>query len=76
MTEETGVRRPRQPRWGVRAMLFLGLAAANVLVSNVLLMREVDDYVLLTFLGTVVGLAGAGYCSYRGLRSAGWLVRR
>lgn len=57
-------------------MGFLALAAASVLLSNFLLMRDVDDYVLLTFLGTVAGFVGAGYCSYRGLRSGGWFGQR
>lgn len=75
MTEPTDVRRPRRPRWGVRALLFLALSAASVFVSNILLLRDIDDYVLLTFLGTVVGLGGAAWCSYRGLRAGGWLGR-
>ena len=34
----------------------------------------VNDYVLLTFAGTVVGLIGATVCSIRGLRA--WRVFR
>ncbi|MGZ5416277.1 MAG: hypothetical protein ACXWDI_03780 [Nocardioides sp.] len=67
--------RPKQPRWGVRALLFLTLAFLSVLTSNALLARDVDDYVVFTFLSTVGGLAGAAYCSIRGLRTGGWLTR-
>lgn len=73
---ETDEPRPRGPRWGVRTLLFLGLAGISVLTSNALYVRDVDDYVLLTFAGTVVGLVGAGYCSVRGLAAGGWLGRR
>ena len=65
--------RPRPPRWGVRAMWWLALALASVLTSNVLLAAGNSDWVLLTFLGTVVGLGGAAYCSAKGLSSSGWL---
>jgi nitrate reductase NapE component len=65
--------RPSRPRWGVRSLLWLTLALVCVLTSNVLSAAGNDDWVLVTFVGTVGGLAGAAYCSIRGLASAGWL---
>jgi purine-cytosine permease-like protein len=68
--------RPKRPRWGVRAMLWLGLAFASVITSNGLLNSGNDDWVIATFVGTIVGLAGAAYCSIRGIASgSGWLPR-
>jgi len=69
----TGVPRTARPRrWGLWTLAFLTLAAGSILVSNLLVMTSddgVNDYVLLTFLGTVVGLGGAAVCSVRGLRA-------
>lgn len=62
-------RRTSTPRWGLRTLGFLMLAAAAVLTSNGLYARGNDDWVLLTFLVTIVGLVGAGVCTVRGLRS-------
>ncbi|MGI8946634.1 MAG: hypothetical protein ACR2FV_01360 [Ornithinimicrobium sp.] len=59
----------RAPRWGLRTLAFLGLALACVMTSNVLLLQGDDDWVLVTFAGTVVGFAGATYCTVRGLLS-------
>jgi hypothetical protein len=57
-------------------MLWLGLAFVCVITSNALTMSGNRDWVLVTFLGTIVGLAGAAYCSVRGIRSSdGWLPR-
>lgn len=68
--------RPKRPRWGVRAMLWLGLAFVCVITSNVLTASGNDDWVVVTFLGTIVGLGAAAYCSVRGIRSSdGWLPR-
>lgn len=67
--------RPKRPRWGVRAMLWLGLAFVCVITSNALLTNGNGDWVVLTFVGTIAGLAGAAYCSIRGLASGGWLPR-
>lgn len=78
MTERDADRpRQRRPkRYGVRTLGYLALAAASVLTSNALAARGIDDYVLLTFLGTMVGLSGAAVCSYRGLRSSrGWFPK-
>ena len=60
---------PKPRRWGLRTLAYLGLAAASILTSNVLHARGGNDFALLTFLGTVIGLAGAMVCSIRGLRS-------
>ena len=74
MNDETP--RPKRPRWGVRALLWLTLSFASVVASSALLMYGNDDWVLATFIGTVVGLAGAAYCSVRGIVSGGsWLPR-
>jgi hypothetical protein len=57
-------------------MLWLGLAFASVITSNGLLNSGNDDWVIATFVGTIVGLAGAAYCSIRGIASgSGWLPR-
>ena len=55
------------PRWGLRTLAFLCLAAAAVLTSNVMYARGDSSLVLFTLAGTVVGLVGAAYCSLRGL---------
>jgi hypothetical protein len=68
--------RPAKPkRWGLRTLAFLGLAAASIILSNYLRMVGNDNFALLTFIGTVVGLVGATVCSIRGLRSWGGLPR-
>jgi hypothetical protein len=57
-------------------MLWLGLAFVCVITSNALRMSGNDDWVVVTFLGTIAGFAGAAYCSIRGLASSdGWLPR-
>jgi hypothetical protein len=60
-----------QKRWGVRTLLFLGLAAVSIVTSNWMRMTGNTDVILLTFIGTVVGFVGAGVCSVRGLRAWG-----
>ena len=60
-----------QKRWGVRSLWFLGLAAASIVLSNWMRMTGNTDVILLTFIGTVVGLAGATVCTIRGLRAWG-----
>lgn len=65
-------RRTADKRWGLRTLAFLSLAAGSILAANVLTATDeagVNDYVLLTFTGTVVGLVGAAVCSIRGLRA-------
>jgi hypothetical protein len=46
----------------------LTLALVSVLLSNLDAGDGRSDYALLTFLGTVVGLVGAAYCTIRGIR--------
>ena len=65
-----------QKRWGVRALLFLGLAAASIVTSNWMRMTGNTDVILLTFIGTVVGFVGATVCSIRGLRAWGGRLPR
>ena len=60
-----------QKRWGVRLLLFLGLAAASIVLSNWMRMTGNTDVILLTFIGTVVGLAGATVSTIRGWRAWG-----
>jgi hypothetical protein len=65
-----------QKRWGVRSLLFLGLAAASIILSNWMRMTGNTDVILLTFIGTVVGLVGAIVCTVRGLRAWGGRLPR
>ena len=60
-----------QKRWGVRSLLFLGLAAASIILSNWMRMTGNTDVILLTFIGTVVGLAGATVSTIKGFRAWG-----
>ena len=61
---------PREKRWGLRTLGFLILAAGCVITSNVLLAFADPGYVLLlTLLGTLVGVVGAAVCSVKGLRA-------
>ena len=53
--------------------LWLTLALVCVISSNLLTAAGDSDWVPVTFLGTITGLGGAAYCSFRGLASAGWL---
>jgi hypothetical protein len=50
-------------------LLFLGLAAASIILSNWMRTTGNTDVILLTFIGTVVGLAGATVCTIRGWRA-------
>ena len=65
----TTPRGPRTTRWGIRTLGWLALALVSVLASNAFYARDVTDFVLATFGGTVVGLVGAAYCSIRGLQA-------
>jgi hypothetical protein len=58
-------------RWGVRSLLYLALAAASIILSNWMRMTGNTDVILLTFIGTVVGLVGATVCTIRGIRAWG-----
>jgi hypothetical protein len=61
----------RQKRWGLRSMAYLGLAAGSIIVSNWMRMTGNTDVILLTFIGTVVGLVGAVVCTVKGFRAWG-----
>jgi hypothetical protein len=52
-------------------MAYLGLAAVSIIVSNWMRMTGNTDVILLTFIGTVVGLVGAAVCTDKGLRAWG-----
>jgi hypothetical protein len=71
MAEETPLTspRPKTKRWGIRTLGFLALAASSVFASQLLYAYKNSHFVLLTFAGLVVGLVGAGVCSYRGIKS-------
>ena len=64
-------RRVETRRWGIRMLLFLGLAAGSIILSNWMRLTGNTDVILLTFIGTVVGLVGAAVCTARGLRAWG-----
>ncbi|HEY6747381.1 MAG TPA: hypothetical protein VI357_16895 [Mycobacteriales bacterium] len=61
-------RRPRQKYWGLRTLGFLTLALVSYLASS-----RVGTP--LPLLGFIVGMVGAAYCSYRGLKDITWLPR-
>jgi hypothetical protein len=69
-------RRLEQRKWGIRSLLFLGLAAASIILSNLMRMTGNTDVILLTIIGTVVGLAGATVATSRGLRAWGGRLPR
>jgi uncharacterized membrane protein len=62
--------RKRNVRWGLLSLLFLGIALACVLISN-----SQGAYNALTLAGLVIGLGGAAYCSWKGLKGFSWLPR-
>ncbi|HLM06293.1 MAG TPA: hypothetical protein VK402_14015 [Blastococcus sp.] len=66
--DEDRPRRPKQKYWGLRTLGFLTIALVSVIASN-----WVNTG--LPVLGLVVGLTGAAYCSYRGLKDFTWLPR-
>jgi hypothetical protein len=63
-------------RWGIRTLLFLGLAAGSIILSNWMRLTGNDDLILLPFLGMVTGLVGATVCTVRGLRAWGGRLPR
>jgi hypothetical protein len=65
-----------QKRWGLRSLAFLGLAAGSIILSNWMRMTGNTDVILLTFIGTVVGLVGAAVCTVKGLRAWGGKLPR
>jgi hypothetical protein len=68
VTEETRPR-AREKRWGLRTLGFLVLAGGSLLVRNLMYASDNTGFVLLTFIGLVIGLVGAAVCSVRGLRA-------
>lgn len=70
MDDEAPAGRTRRVPWGVLTLLFLGLALACVLVSN-----SHGSYTVLTGLGLLVGFVGAGFCTYKGVKTTSWLPR-
>jgi uncharacterized membrane protein YhiD involved in acid resistance len=69
-------RRSRPKRWGLRTLAYLGLATVSILASNLMYATGRTDFVLLPFIGLVVGLIGATVCSVRGLRAWGGRLPR
>ena len=63
-------------RWGIRTLLYLGLAAGSIILSNWMRMTGNVDFILLPSLGTLVGLVGAAVCTVRGLRAWGGRLPR
>lgn len=60
--------RPKQKYWGLRTLGFLTIALVSILASS-----WVSS--VLPVLGLALGLSGAAYCSYRGLKDFSWLPR-
>ena len=65
-----------QRKWGIRTLLFLGLAAASIILSNWMRMTGNTDVILLTFIGLLVGLIGATVSTIQGLRVWGGRLPR
>jgi hypothetical protein len=65
-----------QKRWGLRSLAFLGLAAGSIILSNWMRMTGNTDVILLTFIGTVVGLVGAAITTVKGIRAWGGRLPR
>ena len=63
-------------RWGLRSLAFLGLAAGSIILSNWMRMTGNTDVILLTFIGTLVGLVGATVSTVRGFRAWGGKLPR
>ena len=61
-------RRLEQRKWGIRTLLFLGLAAGSIILSNWMRMTGNTDVILLTFIGLLVGLIGATVSTIKGIR--------
>jgi hypothetical protein len=66
--------RPRK-RWGVRTLWWLLFAFCCLVVSYLLVLADKAAMTPWAFLGIVVGLTGAAYCSIRGIASWSWLAR-
>ena len=54
---------PRRHRWGIFTLAFLILAFLMIVVST-----NQGHYTVLTLIGLLVGLIGAGWCSVKGLQ--------
>ena len=65
-----------QRRWGIRSLLFLGLAAASIILSNWMRMTGNTDVILLTAIGTLAGLVGAAVSTIKGFRAWGGRLPR
>ena len=65
-----------QRKWGIRTLLFLGLAAASIILSNWMRMTGNTDVILLTFIGLLVGLIGATISTIQGFRVWGGRLPR
>jgi hypothetical protein len=63
-------------RWGIRTLVFLGVAAGSIILSNWMRLTGNVDFILLPSLGTLVGLVGATVCTVRGLRAWGGRLPR
>jgi hypothetical protein len=63
-------------RWGIRTLVYLGVAAGSIITSNWMRLTGNVDLILLPFLGMVVGLIGATICTVRGLRAWGGRLPR
>jgi hypothetical protein len=62
--------RKKQKRWGLRSLAYLALAVASIITSNALRLDDgVNEFALLTFIGTAGGLIGAAVCSVLGIRA-------
>ncbi len=69
-------RRTEQRKWGIRTLLFLGLAAASIIISNWMRMTGNTDVILLTAIGTLAGLIGATVSTIKGFRAWGGKLPR
>ena len=65
-----------QRKWGIRTLLFLGLAAGSIILSNWMRMTGNTDVILLTFIGLLVGLIGATISTIQGFRVWGGRLPR
>ena len=59
----------KQKYWGLRTLGFLALAAGSLIARNAMILYDVTGFILLPFVGLVIGLIGAAICSYKGIRA-------
>jgi hypothetical protein len=62
-----GATRGKRPRWGLRTLGFLAVAAASLLAYD---WFSANGLALLTSVGLLLGLVGAAICSVRGIRAS------